>query len=207
MKIVIPPHLNKSHEKAKATKSARAQSATLLNVAHFDENITNFVTNMRNIFDPCHCDDNATALSLLLHQLPWDGDRPVPVNDMGQTTFEEGAGSVPDVDKAAPGSSKLRVTEAETKSHLCARPGLFFNFMYPLEGPIRAHRPENDYRMIMTDVDPHVLFANCEFALDLLSQPWCSITERGSCFLRALMNTDIAARNFARSMRLPWTDP
>ncbi|KAG6357178.1 hypothetical protein INS49_015056 [Diaporthe citri] len=109
------------------------------------------------------------------------------------------------------GSSKLGGTEAETKSYLPARPGLFFNCMFPLEGPIRVNRPENGHRTILADVDLHVLFANCEVALELLtrlsSQPWCSITGKESRFLRLLMTTDIPAVDLARSLRFLRTDP
>lgn len=93
------------------------------------------------------------------------------------------------------GSSKLGVTEAETKSYLPACQGVFFNSLFPMERPPRVTHPENGYKTILTDVDPHVLFANCEVALELFTrlfpQPWCSITDEESCFLSAVLSLEL----------------
>lgn len=109
------------------------------------------------------------------------------------------------------GSSKLGGTEAETKSYLPSRPSLFYNLMFPLEGSIRVNRPENGYRTIVVGVDLHILFADCEAALELLtrlsSQSCCSINDQESRLLRAPIGTDTPAVDFSRSLRFLRTDP
>lgn len=125
---------------------------------------------MRDAFDPCHYYDEVAAHPLQ-HCVPYTGRENMPrVNDEDVPMFEEEEAVFLMQGKRPLGSSKLGGTEAETKSYLPARPGLFFNAMFPLEGPTRVNRPENGYRTILADVDVHVLFANCEVALELLTR-------------------------------------
>lgn len=210
MTIVITPRLKKSYEKAKAAEHVpRPIPLHHPHFPHFDEDIADSVARMRDTFDPCHFDDKVAAHPLR-HQLEWDGDRFLPVNSTRHEIFDEWLAVFLMQGKRPLGSSKLGRTEAETKSYLPSRPGVFYNSMFPLEGAIRVDRPENGYRTILTDVDLHVLFANCDIALDLLtrlpSQPWCPITEKESRFFRALIGADTPAVDFARSLRFVLTD-
>lgn len=166
---------------------------------------------MRNSFNPCYYNDKVVAHPLQ-PCIPYSGqENMASINDMDVPMFEEEQAVFLMQGKQPPGSIKFGGTEAETKSYLSARLGLFFNSMFPLEGPILVNRPENGYRKILVDVDLEFLFANCEVALELLtrlsSQPWCSITEKVSRFLRLLMSTDTPAVDFARSLIFLRTDP
>lgn len=131
------------------------------------EDITDFVTLMRDTFDPSHFDDTAAAHPLQ-HELHYHGLSRIELNDSDMDMFEEDQAVFLMQGKRP--SSKLGLTEVETKQYLPARPGLSFNSMFPLEGPIRVNRPQNGYRTILTDADLHVLFANCEAALQVLTR-------------------------------------
>lgn len=67
-----------------------------------------------------------------------------PVNDMDVPMFEEEQAVFLVQGKRPLGSSKLGGTEAETRSYLPTRPGLFFNYMFPLEGRCASTAPRTD---------------------------------------------------------------
>lgn len=211
MTIVITPRLKKAYERAKVAESVpRSLPLPRRRTPHLDEDITDFITGARDTFDPSHFDDKIGAHPMQ-HCIHLGFDNVPRLNPSDVSMFEEEQAVFLMQGKRPLGSSRLSGTETETKSHLPARPGLFYNSMFPLEGPIRVDRPENGYRTIVVDVNLQILFANCEVAFELLtrlsSQPWCSINDKESRLLRALIGTETPAVDFSRSLRFLRTDP
>lgn len=120
MTIVVTPPLKKSYEKAKAAESASSPfGLNHQRVPHFDEDITDHVTKLRDTFDPNHSGGKEAARPFR-YQLRWEGDNFVSITVLSKATFEEERTVFLMQGKGPLGSRKLGVSEAENKSYLPA---------------------------------------------------------------------------------------
>lgn len=210
MTIVVTPRLKKLFEKAKDAQGTIGTNPwhSGHEFPHIDEDISDDITKMRDTFDPSHLNDKA-ASHPLQHQLGMFNPR--LHHRLDRYMCEENLAVFLMQGKRPLDTSRIGNTEEETKAYLPARPGLFYNALFPLQGPTIVDRPENGWRSIFSDVNLNVLFSNFESAMNIIarlsSQPWSFITDKESRFLRDLLDTDTPVVDLVRSLRYLRDDP